>query len=463
MLPQAGSPASVGSLSPQGSPSPGSSVSSFSSMSSMDLSEFQQQVSPGLNIKVESSEFGSQQISPASSTPYSDATRCKKVTQHVKRPMNAFMVWSQIERRKISEVAPDMHNAEISKRLGKRWKLLSEPERQPYIEEAERLRLLHMQEYPDYKYRPRKKAKTPQGKAGESQGKSKSPAAPSSKLVVKQEGRSKQTLSTIKSGGIQKASVTHTTSSSLHNAANRLKLKLTIDKKFKDSIKASKHVPMSVSQLTPPAKVPCSPNADSPASPESASFYADDVFTDHSAISQDIKPDIHSLLPQGTNIIQPLAVISDYSSMPVGVSDAPSSQAVDTTTLTDLDNLTDVLQLPQNWQLELNNLDLTKLTDDLGDFGNLGPAPANQAQPVVVSQPSATTLQQTLTTTSITPISSSSSAQAPLLTQQAPTTTSNSTASHFEFPDYCTPEVSEMIQSDWLETSLGTFIGIPTQ
>lgn len=46
---------------------------------------------------------------------------------------------------------PDMHNAEISKRLGKRWKALSATDRQPYIDEAERLRLLHMQEYPDYK------------------------------------------------------------------------------------------------------------------------------------------------------------------------------------------------------------------------------------------------------------------------------------------------------------------------
>lgn len=71
--------------------------------------------------------------------------------------MNAFMVWSQIERRKICEKQPDMHNAEISKHLGKVWKTLSEDERKPFIEEAERLRLMHLQQYPDYKYRPRKK------------------------------------------------------------------------------------------------------------------------------------------------------------------------------------------------------------------------------------------------------------------------------------------------------------------
>ena len=78
---------------------------------------------------------------------------------HVKRPMNAFMVWSQIERRKMAEVYPDMHNAEISRRLGRRWKLLTESERRPYIQRSEKLREEHMRKYPDYKYRPKKKNK----------------------------------------------------------------------------------------------------------------------------------------------------------------------------------------------------------------------------------------------------------------------------------------------------------------
>ncbi|XP_050696173.1 uncharacterized protein LOC126985406 [Eriocheir sinensis] len=102
--------------------------------------------------------FGSQLVDDSSATPYSDATQTKKhPPNHVKRPMNAFMVWSQRERRHIVSVTPDMHNAEISKQLGRRWKLLTEEQRRPFREEAQRLKVLHRLEYPDYKYRPRKK------------------------------------------------------------------------------------------------------------------------------------------------------------------------------------------------------------------------------------------------------------------------------------------------------------------
>ncbi|XP_049307243.1 putative transcription factor SOX-14 isoform X3 [Bactrocera dorsalis] len=110
------------------------------------------------HLKSDELIFGSQRVNLNSSTPYSDATQTKKhYPGHIKRPMNAFMVWSQMERRKICEKTPDLHNAEISKELGRRWQLLDKEEKQPYIIEAENLRKLHMIEYPDYKYRPQKK------------------------------------------------------------------------------------------------------------------------------------------------------------------------------------------------------------------------------------------------------------------------------------------------------------------
>lgn len=174
----------------------------------------------------------------------------------------------------------------------------------------------------------------------------------------------------------------------------KLKLKLTIDDKFKKSINRSKHVPVSTGQLTPPAKVPCSPSGDEPASPESAniSLYEDMVV--------DVKPTIVALIKAAT--------LNTTSSSTSSVPTAPQRfAAADTSSqLADLDHLTEVFDLASNWA-ELHSL--TSLP--LGDVDAVDSA-------------------------------------------------SSSSATHFEFPDYTTPEVSDILGVGWLENSLITTTGI---
>lgn len=62
--------------------------------------------------------------------------------------MNAFMVWAREFRPKLASQLPNANNAEISVKLGQVWNELTNDEKKPFYDEADRIKTKHKLDNP---------------------------------------------------------------------------------------------------------------------------------------------------------------------------------------------------------------------------------------------------------------------------------------------------------------------------
>ncbi|XP_069011578.1 transcription factor 7-like 2 isoform X10 [Embiotoca jacksoni] len=114
------------------------------------------------NVKQESSHSD---ISSLNGSKQSDAKKEeeKKKQVHIKKPLNAFMLYMKEMRAKVVAECTLKESAAINQILGRRWHALSREEQAKYYELARKERQLHMQLYPGWSardnYGKRKKRK----------------------------------------------------------------------------------------------------------------------------------------------------------------------------------------------------------------------------------------------------------------------------------------------------------------
>ncbi|VDK61798.1 unnamed protein product [Onchocerca ochengi] len=82
------------------------------------------------------------------------------VRQHIRRPMNAFMIFSKRHRPLVHEKYPNRDNRTVSKILGEWWYALGPEEKQKYHDLATQVKEAHFRAHPDWKWCSRERKKT---------------------------------------------------------------------------------------------------------------------------------------------------------------------------------------------------------------------------------------------------------------------------------------------------------------
>ncbi|GAA35910.2 putative transcription factor SOX-14 [Clonorchis sinensis] len=96
---------------------------------------------------------------PPAVRPYTTITESKKKRRKdsIPRPLNSFMLFAQHIRRNVLRVFSDASNSVISQQLGDLWRTVPHNFRTQYDDEANRLVKIHLLEFPNYKYQPKKR------------------------------------------------------------------------------------------------------------------------------------------------------------------------------------------------------------------------------------------------------------------------------------------------------------------